>query len=204
MEDVRSDKQIVEELKQGNQASLEVLINRYGTKVYSLAMRFTRCPEDAEEVLQDVFLTVCRKINSFEGKSAFSSWLFRVTVNSSLMKMRKRKSSRMVALEDVQEHVRDRWICEKTEQNPADLETYRGEVRKHLTKEIAQLPDEYRPVFVLRDVDGMSNKEVGSILGLSIPAVKSRLHRARIMLRRNLRNVYEEESSDSVAPASNG
>ncbi|MCB0339806.1 MAG: sigma-70 family RNA polymerase sigma factor, partial [Bdellovibrionales bacterium] len=82
MEDVRSDKQIVEELKQGNQASLEVLINRYGTKVYSLAMRFTRCPEDAEEVLQDVFLTVCRKINSFEGKSAFSSWLFRVTVNS--------------------------------------------------------------------------------------------------------------------------
>jgi RNA polymerase sigma-70 factor (ECF subfamily) len=86
-----SDLELIADFKAGNQQSFEELINRYSNKVFSLATRLTRNTEDAEEVLQDVFVTVHRKIGSFEGKSSFSSWLYRVTVNAAFMKLRKRR-----------------------------------------------------------------------------------------------------------------
>src|SRR5690349_19390693 len=97
----KSDLELIEEFRKGHQYSFEELINRYSGKVFSLALRLARSQEDAEEVLQDVFVTVYRKIGGFEGKSSFSSWLYRVTVNAALMKLRKKKQDRTVPMEEV-------------------------------------------------------------------------------------------------------
>lgn len=188
----KTDLQLIKEFRKGNQPSFEELIGRYSGKAYNLALRLTRSEQDAEEVLQDVFSTVYRKIGSFEGKSQFSSWLYRITVNAAFMRLRKNKFKHTISLEDISPQIRNSWKCAQSEKNAADGVTYQNQLRAELETALAALPDEYRPVFVLKDIDGLSNREVGSILGLTIPAVKSRLHRARLMLRRKLHPLYSE------------
>lgn len=192
----KTDLELVEEFKKGNQDSFEELINRYSGKAFSLAARLTRNAEDAEEVLQDVFITVFRKISGFEGKSSFSSWLYRVTVNASLMKLRKRKQDRSVPLEDVLPQIQESVIAKSSDHGELDKIALRTQVVEILDQAIRKLPDEYRPVFVLRDVDGLTSREVGKMLNLTIPAVKSRLHRSRLMLRKRLHKFYTEYKSD--------
>lgn len=189
---IKTDLELITEFKRGNQQSFEELINRYGAKAYSLASRLTRNQEDAEEVLQDVFVTVARKIISFEGKSSFSSWLYRVTVNAALMKLRKRKQDRSVAIDDALPQVQDAIFAKSAEHGSVDQAAARAEVAVALEEAIRRLPDDYRGVFVLRDVDGLTSREVGKILNLTVPAVKSRLHRSRLMLRRRLSRFYSE------------
>ncbi len=188
----KSDLQLVKEFRSGNHLSFEELIGRYSTKAFHLAMRLTRNQQDAEEVLQDVFTTVFRKIKSFEGRSQFSSWLYRITVNTCFMRLRKRKSREMLSIEDISPLVRNKWSDSKSESESGDTMTYRNRLRAALELAVEVLPEDYRPVFVLRDIDGLSNREVSTILGLTIPAVKSRLHRSRIMLRRTLLPFFEE------------
>ncbi len=204
MEDVMSegktDLELIEEFKGGNQAAYEELIERYSEKAYHLASRMCRNQEDAEEVLQDVFVTVFRKIAGFEGKSSFSSWLYRVTVNSSLMKLRKRKQNRCVLMEDTLSSEDHSMLLRTKEEHDTDKIALRKEVSEVLQQAISKLPDDYRPVFILRDIDGLTSREVGKILGLSVPAVKSRLHRSRLMLRRKLSAFYSEYSSGEAKP----
>jgi len=171
------------------------LIQRYHNKVYALAYRLTRDADDAEEVLQDVFVTVYRKIAGFEGKSSFSSWLYRITVNAGLMKLRKKRQERSVGLEDLIPDFHNSALLKGAAHREADAVLQRAELSAALEEAIRRLPDEYRPVFVLRDVDGLTSKEVGKILDLSVPAVKSRLHRSRLMLRRRLLSFYREYRS---------
>jgi len=195
----QTDKALIEEFQNGSLAAFEELVARYETKSYSLAMRYMRNQEDAEEVLQDVFTTVYRKIGSFQGKSAFSSWLYRIVVNTAFMKLRKNKQRPTIALEDLSPGVRQ----QATEHDPdmlrnAEAIASNSEMRDNLQSAINRLPYEYRAVFVLRDVDGLSNQEVGEILGLTLAAVKSRLHRSRLMLRKKL-NLYYKEIRPSAA-----
>lgn len=199
----KSDSQLIEEFKRGNQPSFEELIGRYAGKAFSLALRLTRNQEDAEEVLQDVFVTVARKITNFEGKSSFSSWLYRVTVNASLMKLRKRKQDQSVLIEDVQPQVQEAVILRSVEHSATESEASRAQVAGAIEEAIRRLPDEYRPVFVLRDVDGLTSGEVSKILNLTIPAVKSRLHRSRMMLRRRLQRFHSEFFADEPVRAAN-
>ncbi len=189
---VKTDLDLIKEFKAGKQESFEELISRYSAKAFSLANRLTRNQQDAEEVLQDVFVTVHRKINGFEGKSSFSSWLYRVTVNSALMKLRKRKQDHSVHMEDVLTQVKNISTCKNDEHQDIDNIAIRNQMRAALESAVSRLPDDYRPVFVLRDIDGLTNKEVGKILNLTIPAVKSRLHRSRLMLRKKLQKLYKE------------
>jgi RNA polymerase sigma-70 factor, ECF subfamily len=188
-----TDTQLVAQFKRGSNDAFEEIVSRYESKVFNLAMRFTRNQEDAEEVLQDVFTTIYKKIDGFQGKSAFSSWLYRIVVNAAFMKLRKRKQNQTVFLEDlspvVKQHCLDR---EALFAIRSDSFAHHREMRDMLTNAINRLPEQYRAVFVLRDVDGMSNQEVGEILSLSIPAVKSRLHRSRLMLRKRLTRYYED------------
>jgi RNA polymerase sigma-70 factor (ECF subfamily) len=189
-----TDLMLVKRFCAGSMDAFEEIVARYETKVFNLAMRFCRNQEDAEEVIQDVFTTLFQKLKGFEGKSAFSSWLYRIVVNASFMKLRKRKQQNAtVSLEDLTPLVRQQCM-ERESQSLArsDSITLSKELRDRLEDAIGKLPEEYRAVFVLRDVDGLSNEEVGEILDLSIPAVKSRLHRSRIMLRRKLSRFYEE------------
>ena len=192
------DLDLIDRFKKGCQFSYEELITRYETKVHNLAMRLTRNAEDAEEVLQDVFVTVYRKIEGFEGKAKFSSWLYRITVNAAFMKLRKRKQDQSVSLDDMLPHLQNKAITQKNAFGAnSDALALNNEIKDALEGAINKLPDDYRAVFVLRDIDGLSNKEVGEILTLSIPAVKSRLHRSRLMLRKRLRKFYEDYVTES-------
>lgn len=194
-QEVKSDYTLIEEFTAGSEASFEELINRYSTKVYNLAFRYLKNQQDAEEVLQDVFSTVYRKVHKFEGKSAFSSWIYRVTVNAAFMKLRKKRRNKSIFIDDVHQHIRNTWVCERSESENAIELTYRNEIRDLLEQNIDRLPDEYKGVFILRDVNGLTNREVGDTLGLTIPAVKSRLHRARTMLKRKLKGMFSEPIS---------
>jgi RNA polymerase sigma-70 factor (ECF subfamily) len=189
----KSDLDLVKEIREGNQDSFEELLSRYNNKVYSLATRLTRNPEDAEEVLQDVFVTVHRKLASFEGKSSFSSWLYRVTANAAFMKLRKRRQHQSVSLEDLLQQPQLISALRTSENTYVDAQSIRNEMLVALENAISKLPDEYRPVFILRDVDGLTSKEVGKILDLTVPAVKSRLHRSRLMLRRRLARFFDDQ-----------
>ncbi len=194
---ILADTVLIEQFTKGCQASFEELISRYETKVHNLAMRLTRNAEDAEEVLQDVFVTVYRKIEGFEGKAKFSSWLYRITVNAAFMKLRKRKQDQSVSLDDMLPHLQNKAVTQKNAFGAhSDSLAINNEIRTSLEAAINRLPEDYRAVFILRDIDGLSNKEVGEILGLSIPAVKSRLHRSRLMLRKRLRRFYEDYTND--------
>lgn len=188
-----SDIALVDQFKGGDIQAFEEIIERYESKVMNLALRFTRNQEDAEEVMQDVFTTIYRKIEGFKGQSAFSSWLYRIVVNAAFMKLRKRKQSQTVSIEDlapaIKQYCIDREACVGTHSYNVAVSR---ELQDVLQSAINKLPDQYRAVFVLRDVDGLSNQETGEILTLSIPAVKSRLHRSRIMLRRKLQKYYED------------
>lgn len=188
----KSDSELVKEVRKGNQNSFEELISRYSHKAFGLATRLTGSREDAEEVLQDVFITVFKKIDGFEEKSSFSSWLYRITVNSALMKIRKKRQQRVTHLEDLEPHEKERLYNLHDNSLALDEQSLQKELQIVIIEAISHLPAEYRPVFVLRDVDGLSTKQVGKILNLTAPAVKSRLHRSRMILRRRLRAIYRE------------
>jgi RNA polymerase sigma-70 factor (ECF subfamily) len=188
-----SDVNLVDKFKAGDLLAFEEIISRYEAKVMNLSLRFTRNQEDAEEVMQDVFTTVYRKIDGFRGQSAFSSWLYRIVVNAAFMKLRKKKQNQTISMDDLAPAIKQYCMERDT---AATTHSYgvavTRELQEVLQKAIDKLPNQYRAVFVLRDVDGLSNQETGQILDLSIPAVKSRLHRSRIMLRKKLQRYYED------------
>lgn len=192
-----SDTVLIERFVAGCERSFEELISRYETKAYNLAMRLTRNEQDAEEVLQDVFVTVYRKIDSFEGKSKFSSWLYRITVNAAFMKLRKRKKHQAISIDEMLPQLESQASAQRGSfTDRCDSRALSNEMRHTMEDAIRRLPEEYRAVFVLRDIDGLSNKEVGELLSLSIPAVKSRLHRSRLMLRKRLYRFYDDYKCD--------
>ena len=191
--EIGADLALVERLRVGDAAALEALMERYASRVYRLAHGILRNAADAEEVVQDVFLTLSQKIHTFEGRSALASWIYRVTTNAALIKRRGRKTDREVSI-DAQlptflpdgHRAGDRaFIWADWSQTPeADLLSQ--ETRAILERAIDELPVPYRTVLVLRDVEGLSSEEVAEIVGDSVPAVKSRLHRARMVLREEL------------------
>lgn len=187
-----TDIELVGSLLKRDQSACLGLIEKYAHKVHNLAFRITRSEEDAEEIVQDVFITVYNKIDRFEGKSAFSSWLYRITVNTAFMKLRKRKQHASISLEEISPGVKDSWVSNRSEHSDVNYICSRHELRQEIERAVSRLPEEYRTIFVLRDVDGLSNQEVGEILNLSVPAVKSRLHRSRLMLRKRLCKFYDD------------
>jgi RNA polymerase sigma-70 factor (ECF subfamily) len=197
-----TDTELVKGVTEKNESCFEELLERYSTKVLNLALRITRNQEDAEEILQDVFVTVFTKVGRFEHKSAFSSWLYRVTMNAAFMKLRARSRRRTVSLEDVEPDVRQNWVGNRTEMFDVDFMSSRHELRGAIEKAIDLLPEDYRAIFILRDVDGLSNDAVGRVLGLTVPAVKSRLHRSRVLMRGYLRRFYEAEEREETLQAS--
>lgn len=187
----RTDVELVKGLLLRQDDCFEELIERYASKVLNLSLRITRCHEDAEEILQEVFITVLTKVQSFEHKAQFSSWLYRVTMNASFMKIRSRNRRRSVSLEDVAPSITQNWVGNRTELYDVDFMSSRHELRAALQAAVDQLPEEYRAIFILRDIDGMSNEMVSRVLRLSVPAVKSRLHRSRLLMRQQLKAHYE-------------
>lgn len=184
------DAALVEGLRRGEGDAVERLVERYADRVYRLAVRITGSAEDAEEVAQDALWTAGRKIHMFKGDSAFGSWLYRITANAAYMKLRSRRAkAREIALEEVLPALdgdgahfepMDDWS------RRVDERTLQGELREVLERAIAELPTDYRTALVLHDVEGMSNPDIAEALGISLPAVKSRVHRSRLYLRKRL------------------
>ena len=181
---------LVEALRREDPAAAATLVETFGDRVYRLARRITGSNEDAEEVTQDALWTAARKIHMFKGESAFGSWLYRITANAAYMKLRSRKSkANEIALDDVlpslDEEGRhfepmDDWSAR------VDAAALQGELRDHLEEAIAGLPAEYRTALILHDIEGLSNPDIAEALGISLPAVKSRVHRSRLFLRQRL------------------
>jgi len=189
-----SDQILVAKVKSGDYQAFESLVNRYESKVYHLALRMLRNPQDAEDALQETFLQVYRGLPGFEGRSAFSTWLFRLATNTCLMKIRHRATEppKLLPLEDYlprQEHGEVPQMVDWTDRPEEALLS--KESREKMMEALEKLPPEYRAVFILRDMEGFSNAETGESLGISVAAVKSRLHRARLALRGMLSEYFE-------------
>jgi len=193
MLDKQKDSELVAAFQKGDKEAYIELVHRYTEKVHNLAMRITRSEQDTEEILQDVFITIYRKINTFQGKSAFSSWLYRITANTAFMKLRQRRKHSAISLSDVGHSIADsHFYGSRSDTCDTNYLSARHELRAMLEEAVNKLPEEYKTIFILRDVDGLSNHEVGKILSLSVPAVKSRLHRSRLMLRKKLQTYYDD------------
>lgn len=193
MVETEADLTLVERLRSGDAAALETLMERYASRVYRLAYGITRSEADAEEVVQDVFLTIFRKIHTFEGRAALGSWIYRVTTNAALIKRRGQRTEREVSIDSkLPTFLPDGRMTGEPAILMADwsrtpeAELLSQETRAILHRAIDALPDQYRPVLILRDVEGLSNEEVAEVVGDSVAAVKSRLHRARLVLREEL------------------
>ncbi len=192
-----SDSDLLVMFSKGSIEAFEALMNRYSAKVYNLASRIVQSPEDAEEVLQEVFSSVFNRVEKFEGKSSFSSWIYRVAVNTSLMKLRKRRRTRTVLLDDLVPENAELVFKQLITEHTADKDFDSKILAKALEVALKKLPDDYRPAYVLKDIDGLSCKEVSKLLRLSVPTVKSRVHRSRMFMRRNLMPLYREYTSAS-------
>jgi RNA polymerase sigma-70 factor (ECF subfamily) len=184
-----TDEQLRQSLLAGTPGSVETLVHRYGGKIYRLALRLTGSPEDAEEVTQDVLWAIVRKIGTFKGESALGSWIYRIAANAAYEKLRSRRGREEVSWEvllptfDTDGHLADPgrdWT--RGAEDPA----VQAEARRRLGDAIESLPPDYRTAFVLHDMEGLPNPEIAEMLGISLPAVKSRVHRSRLFLRQRL------------------
>ncbi len=191
---------LVASARQGDAAAFTELVNRYERKIYRLARHITQSEEDAEEILQETFLKAYEHLPEFQGSSKFYTWLVRIAVNESLMKLRKRKSGRIVSLDeeiDTGEETVAREIA-VWEDNPEQRYS-RAELRGILERAISSLPPIFQTVFILRDVDELSTEETADALNISVPAVKSRLLRARLQLRDKLTRFFKRKGDDVFA-----
>ena len=185
------DTELVRRAQADDDRAFGELVSRYESKVFSLALKMLRNPEDAEDVLQDTFLRAYRGIKSFHGASTFSTWIYRITANSALMRLRK-KQLPIVSIEDQEEKETPVNVVDWT---PGPVEQLlSSELQQVMGEAIEALPPEFRQVFILRDVEELSNTEVAEILDLSVAAVKSRLHRARLKVRNRLAPYFSENN----------
>jgi RNA polymerase sigma-70 factor (ECF subfamily) len=176
----------------GDTRAFDELVQRYQDRVYRLCFKILRHEDDAAEALQDAFLSAYRGIGNFKAESTFSTWLYRVATNASLMKYRRRRDN-LVSLEQSQSQNDDAeplQLQDWSRQPHEELDD--RETRQVMEEGVQRLPEELRTVFVLRDVQELSNAEVAGILDLSVAAVKSRLHRARLALRDRLNRYFTD------------
>ena len=186
--------------REGDSAAFSELVNQYSRKIYRLAKHITQNDSEAEDVLQETFLKAFEHLGDFQGQSKFYTWIVRIAVNESLMKLRKRKSDRTVPLDEPIETGEDTVVREIAvwDENP-EQQYSREEIGGILDEAIQSLKPTFRTVFVLRDIEELSIEETAEALGLSISAVKSRLLRARLQLREKLTRLFKRKGNDALA-----
>ncbi len=192
--DPRTDEEIVAAVNGGDLAAFEVLVERYSGRLYRLAWSFVKEDHTAQDVTQEAFLNAYRGLARFEGKSAFGSWIYRITVNAALMKLRSKRRRPEESLEAKSEGFgggpRESHLV--LDRQTAATEFASTELRSEIQTAVDGLEEKYRAVFLLRDVDGLSIAETAEVLELSAAAVKSRLHRARLFLRASLERYVKD------------
>ena len=211
-EPVSDELALVQAAKGGEVSAFEELVRRYDRNVFRIAQQLprkvgmqmllriaqhiTQNREDAEDVVQDAFLKAYTNLKQFQGQSKFYTWLVRIAVNEALMKLRRRRPERMVSLDEDVKTEEDSVPREVADWSPNPEQQYnQAELKEILSKTVQGLPPSFRTVFVLRDVEGLSTEETAEALELSIPAVKSRLLRARLQLRERLSRYFQKRAS---------
>jgi len=188
---------LVAQAQTGGEEAFTELVTRYEGNIYRLARHITQNPEDAEDVLQETFLKAYEHLGDFQGNSKFYTWLVRIAVNQALMKLRKRKTDASVSLDDPYDTGEESLVREIAVWEPNPEQTYsQEEIRAILEKAVDSLPPTFRAVFALRDIEELSTEETAAALNLSIPAVKSRLLRARLRLREKLTRYFKRKGDD--------
>jgi len=191
---VTDDLELVSLARRGDPDAFPELVNRYQGKIYRLARHITQNEEDAEDVLQEAFLKAFAHLDQFQGTARFYTWLVRIAVNESLMKLRHRKADKTVSLDAPVETDEDLVIRDIAAWGENPEQQYgRAEMNEILTRTINSLPASFRAVFWMRDVEELSTEDTAQALNLSIPAVKSRLLRARLQLRDKLNRYFRKQ-----------
>jgi RNA polymerase sigma-70 factor (ECF subfamily) len=191
---------LVAKAREGDSQAFGELVSHYERKIYRLAKHITQNDEDAEDVLQETFMKSYEHLDGFKGDSKFYTWIVRIAVNESLMKLRKRRGDKTVPLDepiDTGEETVQREIA-VWEDNP-EQKYSQTEMRVILDTAVESLKPDFRTVFVLRDIEELSTEETADTLGISIPAVKSRLLRARLALREKLTRQFKRKGEDAFA-----
>jgi RNA polymerase sigma-70 factor (ECF subfamily) len=184
--------QLVAAAKSGDATAFEELVSRYERKIFRLTMNITRNKEDAEDAMQDAFLKSYSHLKTFQGDSRFYTWLVRIAANEALMRLRKRRPNQF-SLDEPIEGDQDLIPRELQDWGPGPEQRFaQTEMREILSGVIEELEPDYRIVFVLRDIEELSTEETAASLGISIPAVKSRLLRARLKLREKLNRYFQQ------------
>lgn len=193
MREPRTDEELLARLKAGDESAIRDVAEAYGSKIYQLAFRYLRNKEDAEEVTQDVLYKVHRKIDAFRGDAALSSWIYRITFNAAMSRLRTAKYQR-TQNEDLQLAIAEggddasrparKEIADWSDM--ADERVFRTQLRRAVFKAILSLPAIYRAPVMLRDIQGLSTEEASAMLRVKDQTLKSRLHRGRLILRRQL------------------
>ncbi len=191
---------LVAQSRQGDTVAFGELVRRYEAKIFRLAQHVTQNREDAEDVLQETFMKAHEHLDQFQGNSKFYTWIVRIAVNQALMKLRRRKTDKSVSLDEAIDTGEDTIVREIAawDENP-EQRFSREELGAILDMAVENLEPPYRSVFVLRDIEELSTEETADALGLSIPAVKSRLLRARLQLREKLTRYFKRKGDDAFA-----
>ena len=192
--DTTQDNALIKRLQTADETAVHELASRYGSRIYQLALRYLKNREDAEEVTQDVLLNVYRKAGAFRGDAALSSWIYRITFNAAMTRLRTHRAERLAERARARAEAADAVITgQARRRQPVDWSRMpdeallRLELREAVTAGIADLPEIYRAPVVLRDIEGLSTEEASSRLHVKDQTLKSRLHRGRVMLRGHLR-----------------
>jgi RNA polymerase sigma-70 factor, ECF subfamily len=194
------ESQLVAQAREGDRTAFNELVRRYEGKIFRLAQHVTQNREDAEDVLQETFLKAYEHLDQFKGDSKFYTWIVRIAVNQALMKLRRRKSDKSVSIDETIDTGEDTVTREIAawDEDP-EQQFSREELGGILDSAVQSLEPLYRSVFVLRDIEELSTEETAEALGLSIPAVKSRLLRARLQLREKLTRFFKRKGDDAFA-----
>jgi RNA polymerase sigma-70 factor (ECF subfamily) len=194
-----SEAELVEGLRAGDSAAYRRLVDLNSANVYNVALKLLGNEQEAEDVLQETFLSAFRAIDRFEGRSKLSTWLYRIAYNASLMHLRKREQMTTFSLDrpfgDDEQQTGEPSALHLVDWSAVpDDQLLTAEARQEMDRAIAELPESLRATFVLRDIQGLSGAETAEILGISVQAVKNRLHRARLRLRGRLSSYFVERA----------
>lgn len=184
-----SDSQLIGRMQAGDGTAVADLAATFGPRIQQLALRYVKSWEEAEEVTQDVLMKVFRRIDAFRGDAALSSWIYRITFNTAMSRLRSTRASRMTEVQNPEISTQEGG---RTPSEPADWSSLaddhvlRGQMRKRLIRALTHLPTVYRVPVILRDIQGLSTEEASAVLNVKAQTLKSRLHRGRLMLRQHL------------------
>ena len=197
---IPDETRVVVQAREGDAKAFSELVRRYESKIFRLTQNITQNREDAEDAMQEAFLKAYEHLGNFEGNSRFYTWLVRIAVNQALMKLRKRKTDKTVSMDETIDTGEDTVAREIAAWDENPEQRYgREELNQILSTAVESLAPPYRAVFVLRDIEELSTEETAEALDLSIPAVKSRLLRARLQLRDKLTRFFKHKEDDAFA-----